>query len=1797
MTDPIAAFQRLRGELFRYYETPFRLRSQAVMRERRELLDRDEVAWRLPWVEVIRDYALTGVGVDAALASTGAHPDLAAFARSGLLEYPDLYEHQRDSLASVVAGRHVAITAGTGSGKTEAFLLPVISALLAESTRWAGTSPQGAAWWRSEDGEWVAQRGGGIGRRPGVRALVLYPMNALVEDQLVRLRRALDSPEAREWLDTHRGGHRFYFGRYTGRTPVPGSPENASAMARLRRQLAEVDLRSSGVERDERRYYMPRLDGAEMRSRWDMQAHPPDILITNYSMLNIILMRDVDQGLIDHTREWLASDPDHVFHVIVDELHMYRGTAGTEVAYLLRRLLHVLGLHPESPQVRFIATSASVGEIDSASSFLADFFGVSPEAFDIHEGRLDLVRAPEGITLGPHAEQFAQWGRLDDSGALGSPGTLLRETKASQVLARVTGGRTVSIGELDEALFPGAARDANDGLSYELKGLFAAMQSAFERGDPTPRLRTHLFFRNIDGVWACADPECPSMTKGNQEPDRRVGRLWAKPRHRCECGARVLRLLYCQNCGELFLGGFLAPPLGEGERLHHAERFLVAELGDLDRVPDQARERETCRDFALYWPRPVSQEELAVKASWTRQGYTFEFRPASFDPSSSRLKVTKRGQTGWTYEVSDSGVRDSQIHRIPPLPIYCPHCGTDWEIYKNRPAHDPSRTRSPIRSMGTGYEKLAQVLVDAIVRELRADSERARRLVLFSDSRQDAAKLSAGLEKRHYQDLLREMIVSELAGTATVDVEAAIAFAEGDRSDRAQQAWRAIKERHPGLHGALNDLRDDEAGALERVHEEAARVKRGPTVAELAMSLDARLAGLGVSPAGPDPSQNREPPWAEDAVQWQDLYEWPGRSQPRRRRELGSARHVELRRRIDENLLRESLLNIFSGNGRDLESLALARPSISVDPSVKPPEGLAQEAFAEIVRGSVRILGDNRHLQGVKTERSEVPASVRRYWRKVAALHGVDENQVERQVQRAWDSAVLGNLIQPDELTLEPAGPTHWECPVCLRRHLDRAGGVCTSCGQHLPAEGLEARRPEDDYYAYRAALSDGPFRLRSEELTGQTDDVDATRRQAQFQDVYLDDENPLVHGIDLLSVTTTMEAGVDIGALRAVVMSNMPPMRFNYQQRVGRAGRRRDPFSFALTVCRDRTHDEYYFAHPERITNEPPPHPYIDLGRSEIIKRSLASSVLRDAFRALKARRPETDLGSNVHGEFGTIEDWHRNRDLLGTVIPSLRPEVSELLDVLLVRGTPALLEQREALLDWATSDGPNTLISQVDESVTVPATQSELSQHLAERGTLPMFGFPTRVRQMFLRPPSRPYPWPPRATVDRQLELAVVDFAPGSETVRDKQVHTAVGLAAYRPAGPRVIAEAEPIGIPHRITLCRRCGTVRRNDTHAAPACDECSAVAPDFGAVELSEPAGFRSSYRPDDFEGTFTRSARATTPRIVPDLARMTRTRSLGCDALSGQGDIFIVNDNFGVKYRFAPSEDRKSWISVELWQDEETRERLRLPSVIRLDEAWDGAIGMVKRTDTLLLAPAEPPPGLDLRPFDPGRRGAWYSLAFLLRAEATRLLDVGLAELNAGYSVRHAERQTRVEVFLADALENGAGYCTHLGAPAPLEALLASAAQFVDDLAKPPHAACDSSCPDCLRDFTNLIFHPLLDWRLARDLLDLLIGRPFDATRWAEEERSVAEAFAADLYGSALRLDGGAWGIDGEGVVVIIRHPLEHPAEGQDADSLTLTPRLDQALVDAEALASGRPIRFVSSFDLQRRPGWVLGKLL
>jgi ATP-dependent helicase YprA (DUF1998 family) len=1805
VANPVSVFERLREEFFRYYGTPYRIRYPQVDAERKALLDREGMTWREPWLEPVAEYSTTGVGFDAAIAAAGAHGQLGEFARCGLIEHVDIFKHQADSLAAATSGRNVVITAGTGSGKTESFLLPMIDGLISESASWTGSSPTGPKWWATDNKKFVPQRIEESGnRRPGVRALLLYPMNALVEDQLARLRRALDSDKSRAWLDQHRGGHRFYFGRYTGNTPVSGPRTNSNRRKELRRSLEDSSARFDRWRDDvDKRYFLSSYDGGEMRSRWDMQSHAPDVLITNYSMLNIMLLRELEAPILQQTKAWLEADSSHVFHLVVDELHMYRGTSGTEIAYLIRNLLNRLGLHPNHPQVRFIATSASLGSDHEARQFLEEFFGAVPESFVQLEGEKVEPENPR-TSLADMEETFTAIGvaqdRPDPEDALEMLELANAKSTITAACERLSpeGGTTVPLSVLERGLFsnepdPGEPSEAMVGLLRSIEAAFLHEDEA--RVDAImPRLRTHLLVRNVLGMWACTDPNCDQVEE--PEPGRRIGRLWDGPRHRCDCGSRVLRLLYCQSCGELYFQGFLAPEIEPDESFSDRERFAVAELGDLDTIPDQARTDDNALNTVMYWPQPV--ESARIPKKWERKlgdhKVEFAFRSAVLEPRSGRLRHVSSGGTGWTFEITQHGGEDAR-DRIPPLPIRCPHCDADWELFASgqnaRPITDRSRTRSPIRRMGTGYEKVGQVLVDALVRDLREGDDEGkdarRRLVLFSDSRQDAAKLSAGLEKRHYQDLVRELIVSELGSNERVDIDLVRAYFDGERSDEAKEARRRLREDNREIHDALDDAASGDTEAAERVERLLPAYVAGISILELRERVRRRLISIGVNPGGPDRSLSSMFRKGEPSVSWPDLIDWSGEPSPRP--SLSTPLENELNTKIVSELTRECVLNVFAGNGRDLESLGLALAQVPAS-TVEPPAGLSREAFDEVVRASIRILGDSRRIQDVRGPSENPPAALKKYLEAVASKHALDGVDLLKATFASMGTGVREFLLQPDKLSLVQLDRSEgYECERCTRVHADSAGGVCTVCRTDLTDEPNFLFDRESDYYAYRAGLND-PFRLHCEELTGQTGKAEGPRRQAYFQDVFLEGEEPLPTGIDLLSVTTTMEAGVDIGSLRGVVMSNMPPQRFNYQQRVGRAGRRRDPFSYALTLCRDRTHDEFYFANPDRITNEPPPAPYLDLGRYEIVQRTASMEALRMVFEQVASAKPDFEPGNNTHGTFGPVDGWPDVRSLVATGLAALRPQLEQTVDSLLIASK--LLDRRDELVDYLCQ---GDLVAKIDEVCALPATQSDLSQHLAERGVLPMFGFPSRVRNLYTRKPSS-RGFPGAAVIDRQLDLAVTEFAPGSELVKDKQLHRVIGVVGYRPQGNQVVADDHPLEPSSPISVCSECGSVRRiAEVGDRSTCETCGS--PEYREMLLSEPAGFRSDYWEEDFEGSFTRSARGSTPRISPE-ADLPRTEVEGALAFSGPCEVFVVNDNGGRKYTYAPvvggdDRDKGSWISVEM-------HRAGLRRQIAIDESrkWEGAIGVIKKTDALLIGLRRERPGMVLNPYEPGSRGAWYSLGFLLRAAASRRLDIGTSELQVGYSVRQLgasdDYRQQVEVFLADQLENGAGYASWLGTESGLQELLDEARDFVRFMEKDEHALhCDSTCPDCLRDFTNLIFHPLLDWRLGRDLVDLISDREIDFARWGSHEAAGASDFAEAFDGEAVELDGDVAAVQRGERLLIVHHPLERRST---ADGASLTERLDAALVDAEErLGTLDTVEFASSFDLSRRLGWTAAR--
>ena len=154
MASPIETFSLFATTFSATTTTPYRVRIPGGHEGRRLVLDRPGVTWQEPWLEVVRNYALTGLGAEALFARRRPTRVIGILTLVGSLALATC-SYIKKMLWLVLVGRNVAVTAGTGSGKTEAFLLPIVAALLSESNNWMGTSPSGASWWRSERTRWV----------------------------------------------------------------------------------------------------------------------------------------------------------------------------------------------------------------------------------------------------------------------------------------------------------------------------------------------------------------------------------------------------------------------------------------------------------------------------------------------------------------------------------------------------------------------------------------------------------------------------------------------------------------------------------------------------------------------------------------------------------------------------------------------------------------------------------------------------------------------------------------------------------------------------------------------------------------------------------------------------------------------------------------------------------------------------------------------------------------------------------------------------------------------------------------------------------------------------------------------------------------------------------------------------------------------------------------------------------------------------------------------------------------------------------------------------------------------------------------------------------------------------------------------------------------------------------------------------------------------------------------------------------------------------------------------------------
>ncbi len=1848
MTNPIAVFRNLRATYLRYLDSPYDLRYPELLAERRQLLDVDGRLYRQPLIEPVPAYVSSGQTfgeVAQSLLSSTWSPavvaDLVDFVSKGLFPIapPDkpprhVYAHQREVFErSVVGGRDVVVTTGTGSGKTECFLLPIAASLVRESAAWEPPNQVHPLWdwWNhrmpGRANRWlprIPQRA--HERRPSaVRALILYPLNALVEDQLMRLRLAFDSNDSREWLRLNRHGNHFCFGRYTGRTPVPGGRVDDT---KLRRELSDLHEEARQVAGHEAEPFFPRMEGVEMWSRQDMQDHAPDVLITNYSMLNIMLMRSIEASIFDQTRQWLAADPANVFHFVVDELHTYRGTPGTEVAYLIRVLLDRLGLTPDSNQLRIIASSASISDDASGRQYLHSFFGRDQGRFDLVGGAarplnlnafaavqanvaplLQLKTALDGqTTVSPAAA--AEFHAATGAPALPATAeprevleSALRHIDAAGALRLACATDSAQSSNLEprfpsdiaHRMLPAATpQEAEEVVEGLLAGLAAAQ--APDGAAPLP-VRAHLFFRNLQGLWACTNSACTQVPAPRTNPVP-TGTLHYVPTLTCGCGSRVLELLYCEACGEVMFGGYRKASDNPNEW------YLSADHPNLEQTPDLASLDRDHLSYAVFWP---SQGGTPVDPVWTQQNVRREWRNATLGILDGRVAIG--GNDGYLYHVPamHGPTPPVQASANEAHPSRCPRCDAYW--------WSPNRQiGSSVRTLRTGFQKIAQVLSDTLLRDIAPEGRgQARKLVVFSDSRQDAAKLSAGMRFSHYRDAVRQALSEavDVQGTGALSLHAQ-ATGQPVTQEQAAAAQAFIAGRPieaTAIMMAANPLTASQVSAshppltYEQLGQRIlARALQGPyPLTPIAGDAASHLLLRGMNPGG----FTKDVMWTDPDARrgsWRDLYAWgtpgavPQTKQPADL-EAQQRQHLAL---INEQSQLETMNVVFASGRRSLESLKLAY--VTTDRILHPaPDDLVQQT----ADGVIRLLGARRRMSThAPMGQTNVPRYLSRYIEAVAR----ENNRVAATLQTDVLDYLQGTgvidqfILQTRTLCLQRPGTHCYECQQCRRIHLQRSGGVCTDCFTHLGApESISAAPDDHDYYRYLATEAGSLFRLNCEELTGQTSKNDSRRRQRLFQNIVLPPprEVSITDEIDLLSVTTTMEAGVDIGSLLAVMMANMPPMRFNYQQRVGRAGRRGAGLSVALTLCRGRSHDDYYFQRPERITTEVPPQPYVDMRQENILKRVLAKEVLRQAFLSLGLFNGSG--GDSVHGEFGNASDWlavpntpaggvQTTAQLISTWIQGNQGAVEHILDVLLAHTTPELQARRNEILDYALTD----LVARVTNAATDPQLpQVSLSERLANKGILPMFGFPTRVRYLFHDRPRGVHEWPPEDVVDRELDLAISQFAPGSETVKDGLVHSAVGVVDYQPRGNAVIQAPDPLGPPIPVGLCKRCQAVNASPQPPAT-CSVCGAGQPDYELVTLSQPRGFRTAYGATsrDFDGVFEWTARASRPKM--SVRNVPMTPAANFEVWSGSDTIYVVNDNNGRLFDF------QRLANEETWGTREAFEKVDIPNprFVNGGVVDRRALASIKPTDVMLLGVRAWPVGVRATPLDVAGRAALYSFGFMLRRAAAVRLDIHERELRVGLrTLPDASGGVIGQVFISDSLENGAGYSSRLGTELETRALLEYVCGHndltflgplvanVDAHGNPAHATlCRTSCPDCLRDFSNLAYHNILDWRLGLDMarLALNVGASIDFSEsyWQGLDTLAATPYFAALGWQQTELSGLQGGRRGN-VVELIAHPL------WSTDPANRHPRLEAAI--AEGRAAGLTVQTRSLFEVLRRP--------
>lgn len=1473
------------------------------------------------------------------------------------------YQHQIESWRETRNGRSIVVTTGTGSGKTECFMYPVLSDLYEQRQQ-----PD---------------------YRCGVQALFLYPLNALMQNQHERLRALCRALEVT-------------FAIYNGETP-------------------------ESVRRNEEREAWP-----EIVSREAMRRTPPQILFTNPTMLNYMLVRQADAGLLQQSQGRLR-------WIILDEAHSYTGSAAAELALQLRRVIAALGTN--LAQVRFILTSATIGGeggIEALRKMVADMTGKDVDEISVITGTREI---PE----------------LNDS-LLERIGELNRDYNIDLTQERVEALRrqlnSAPALTLSEVMAQVGYLERN---RSEQMRLLNALSEPVPTGENTPLLnallptRAHFFVRSLDGIFTCVNPNCTGGT-----PLSALGRLTSHQALTCQhCHSPLLEIVTCRHCHTPIIIG------DSSNQGYITQRKPSCHAVEDSEAPEdnEAEGRVDPPVGSCFWAES-NLNPLRPNATRIEQDFVY---------NDGQLQVEQ--------------VEEREAARFVKClaagrPI-CPCCG--FTIHEDR-----------LNTLRTSARFIATTLAPTILSHAdRADGDNlvhhGQRYIAFSDSRQSAAGIPHKLNKDAEQYWIRAAVFHHLL--ANTDPQGSLSWSEikGDLADNP----------------AVNTLIKHLARAQDR------------TIQEIDVVRSTYLDVLFIQQMGWIPKKN-------NTLETLGLVKWVYPC-------LDEERLPELLQGIiDQSDWADYLKICIDYHIRLSGAFSLPNDEYNLLGVHLNNKVISRENWPGVAERNPRqhrlVLLLCAGL-GITTlndaARTMLNAILEEAWRVLCRLFG-------RQGQEGWTIRI--DLLDRGygggcKLQIVDKG---WCCPVdkifidtTFRGYSPRIKGYLCQATFDAYRVGEEIEYPRYPYAWNR----DGEDRTVS--ATEVQTWLDNNWIQQRSYGLQKDVHQSILHmpegylagehsaqlnsnvrrayqeafnagRLNILSCTTTMEMGIDLEGISAVVMHSVPPKASNYMQRAGRAGRRGETRSLALTICSPTPIGRNAFNHPTAPMTETHALPELRLGEGvKLAYRNAYSLLLASYFQQV----PDGGIGPTEEAcnfflgenqDDSLYEGFVRYlgnplpeavRDQYNMLVRGTALEFGELLDVASeckthIERIKTEWENKITLLEGAIGNARRNARRTQSNFF-----QRQLEKHreqnliglLMEERFLPAAGMPLGIVPFYTQPNINPDAGP-----SLHISQAIVSYAPGQAVTINEYVYKPEGIllkTAYNDADR------------YNLQYCsnRACGYIRLEygNQYENP-CPYCDGIMTADGEPDVDssfsptiEPSGFQvaANYEP-------TRQSEATSFQHIEPIL-------VGMEPWKG-------NPNAGLPYDLRIGSDRSKILYANRGESGQgfyfCSQCNRVEPIRRSNENFNdfrrgnhshlrtGAnCPNTNYTSRVLLTGSYETDIIEMKLFDAEHRGLrddrlLYSLGTILMRKLTQRLGLNDGELKFGiHSGYHS-------LFFFDSALGGAGYAPEL--QYHIESLLD---EVYEDLNS---CTCSKACPSCLVSRESQWFIDKLDRNIVLDWIDV-----------------------------------------------------------------------------------------------------------